>query len=228
MSQKEVAEKAGIDRVTYGRHERGTQKPLPLTLQSIADALAVEVEDIDFPQWLENYINKLEIPSEIKGNNGNQFETEDGSLLDENGIEAEVIEITDSRVTGEVKPATQPTEKPQPQPGSSPIVDLSEITLAPVAKPGSAGVIKRESDVKELRLGKGGPVGPAIPTIGFLNTIPLWGWIVIGVVIGITSFLLDKLVFERREAGRIETTSPSNGEVKLSKKELLKGFEDKL
>ncbi len=208
-----MAEKAGTDRVTYGRNERGSQKPLSLTLQKYADALVVDVEDIDFPEWPEDYINDLEIPSEIKGSNENQFETEDGSLLNEGDIKAEEIWVMDPRVTGGIAPAPQPTEKPQPQPEpdtkSDPKAKLVQTTPTQTGKMVSPTSVELKDDVGEVEPSKDGGAGVAI----FLICAG-----VVALAVHVLRFLF------RKDAGRGEATSPSKEPIKPPEDDMLASF----
>ena len=218
-----MEEKAGVGRTTLGRHERGTQKPLFPTIRKYATALAVDEEDIDFPQWPEDYISNLEIPSEIKGSNENQFETEDGSLLNEDEIEANEILITDPRIVNQLELTSKPIEKPQPQPETKPeqhkpnlpLDDKPELETTPTqtGKVVSPISVEPKDDVEEIEPSKGGGAGVVI----FL--------IVVGVVALASHLLVSGYRFlSRKDAGRIETTLPSNGEVKLSKDEMIRDF----
>jgi transcriptional regulator with XRE-family HTH domain len=46
LTQQQLAEKAGVNRVTIARIEGGKDEPFPTTLRKVADALGVEPEDL--------------------------------------------------------------------------------------------------------------------------------------------------------------------------------------
>jgi transcriptional regulator with XRE-family HTH domain len=46
LTQQQLAERAGVNRVTIARIERGTDEPFPTTVRRVADALGVEPEDL--------------------------------------------------------------------------------------------------------------------------------------------------------------------------------------
>ncbi len=215
-----MAEKAGIDRVTYGRQERGTQKPLCSTLQRISDALAVDVGDIDFPQWPEDYINNLEIPSKIKGSNENQFETEDGSLLNEDEIKAEVIEVTDPRIVNQMELTPKPMEEAQaePEPESSPILEPVKTTLALVPKVESGKIIKQEGTVVGVRPSKTNSGGPIIWGLSRRTVIVILVVICVAIVV-IAGYFIYKW-YSRRAQQQMEAAKPR----KLSSGDSVTGF----
>ena len=45
LTQRELAEKAGVNRVTITRIENGYDQPFPTTVRKLADALGVRPED---------------------------------------------------------------------------------------------------------------------------------------------------------------------------------------
>ena len=49
LTQRELAEKAGINRVTITRIENGYDQPFPATVRKLADALGVRPEDLMEP-----------------------------------------------------------------------------------------------------------------------------------------------------------------------------------
>jgi transcriptional regulator with XRE-family HTH domain len=46
LSQRELAQRAGLDTATINRIERGKQRPMPRTIRKLADALGVTTEEI--------------------------------------------------------------------------------------------------------------------------------------------------------------------------------------
>lgn len=46
LTQQQLAERAGVNRVTIARIELGTDEPFPTTVRRVADALGVEPEDL--------------------------------------------------------------------------------------------------------------------------------------------------------------------------------------
>jgi transcriptional regulator with XRE-family HTH domain len=46
LSQRELAQRAGLDTATINRIERGKQKPMPRTIRKLAYALGVTTEEI--------------------------------------------------------------------------------------------------------------------------------------------------------------------------------------
>src|SRR5579884_3572633 len=49
LTQQQLAEKAGVNRVTITRLEQGSDQPFPTTVRKLADALGVEPEDLMEP-----------------------------------------------------------------------------------------------------------------------------------------------------------------------------------
>jgi transcriptional regulator with XRE-family HTH domain len=49
LTQRQLAEKAGVNRVTITRLEGGKDKPFPTTVRKLANALGVEPEDLMEP-----------------------------------------------------------------------------------------------------------------------------------------------------------------------------------
>ena len=49
LTQQQLAEKAGVNRVTIARIEGGKDEPFPTTLRKVADALGVEPEELLAP-----------------------------------------------------------------------------------------------------------------------------------------------------------------------------------
>lgn len=49
LTQQQLAEKAGVNRVTITRLEHGNDQPFPTTVRKLADALGVEPEDLMEP-----------------------------------------------------------------------------------------------------------------------------------------------------------------------------------
>lgn len=49
LTQQQLAVKAGVNRVTVARLERGSDQPLPTTVRKLADALGVDPEELMEP-----------------------------------------------------------------------------------------------------------------------------------------------------------------------------------
>ena len=49
LTQQQLAEKAGVNRVTIARIEGGKDEPFPTTVRKVADALGVEPEELLAP-----------------------------------------------------------------------------------------------------------------------------------------------------------------------------------
>lgn len=49
LTQQQLAERAGVNRVTITRLEHGNDQPFPTTVRKLADALGVDPEDLMEP-----------------------------------------------------------------------------------------------------------------------------------------------------------------------------------
>jgi transcriptional regulator with XRE-family HTH domain len=49
LTQQQLAERAGVNRVTIARLEGGKDQPFPTTVRKLADALGVQPEDLMEP-----------------------------------------------------------------------------------------------------------------------------------------------------------------------------------
>jgi transcriptional regulator with XRE-family HTH domain len=170
MSQKEVAEKAGIDRVTYGRQERGTQKPLHPSLQRIADALEVDVADFDFPQWPEDFPNNLQLPSELKASNEDRAETQEQRLPneEESPPEPKIVDIIvpsdfEDRVLSQAPSSAKEDSEEPPANKIEPKVEIERTTPSRNTRAEAKKLIKAEGNVGEVELEKDGTAGAALP-----------------------------------------------------------------
>lgn len=130
MSQVDLAKKAGVDSITISRLERGIQKPSLQTVRKLADALEVEVTDIEFQQWPEeeDHWKDLQLPPEVKEKSGDEGESQ--------RLEAEANVIT---IEGELadrlrlnKPSSPKEEAEEPEP--EPKVEMTRTTPAHIGE----------------------------------------------------------------------------------------------
>ncbi len=184
ISQEALAHKSGCSVKTIRRYEKGAKVSLKgmLAISNAHDDID-PAEVLEFQERLAQYIAKE-------------------SPLPEDDLEVHEIYIDDSRVTERVAPTPQPTEETPSNPGTepSPIVDPPEITLAPVAKPSSVGVIKQGGKEEKTVPTNVPPISP----IPFFLGLGKWGAIAI---LGFTAITVLILLWRNKKNNVSSSTS---------------------